>query len=157
MKCERCGQSDHRGLVLDDDSKLVCHRCHERDEHRRRRQDAAVKRRRVLRVDLAWCHPADRRSVGRRLSKLARATPGDSARILTDLAAELSGNRPAVTIDLTSVSEDAARGVATALDIALDTEVATAGPDRDLFVAIAAAWNDWRRAALPAVTTHSNG
>lgn len=147
MRCERCGHADHRGLVLDADKKLVCHRCDERERDKRQRLDAAVKRRRVMRLDLTWCHPSDRRAVGNRLRRLAATTPDDGASILQAFAGALRSSRPIIDIDLTSVSPAAEREVAVVLDAYLEHEYVTAGPDRDILVTIVASWADWRRAA----------
>lgn len=142
LGCDSCGRGDVSSLTLDG-TQLLCPRCRDREARARERRDHAVARRRVLAIDLSWCHPADRRSAARKINRAASRAAPEAAQIMLSLADAIRGNNPTASVDLTSVSETTAQGVATMLDDLLEHEIT--GPLRDLLIAITSSWLDWQR------------
>lgn len=144
MNCQQCGKRD-RVLSLASDGRMLCDVCRQRQQRALTRLAAAVSRGKTIAVDVGWSHQADRRALGRKLTRIAATTPDDARRILTSIAAALRTSNPILTVDLTSVSPAAARIVDTTLGHVLDREITASGPLRDLTLTITAAWTEWTR------------
>lgn len=124
---------------------MLCDICRQRQQRVLTRLAAAVSRGRTIAIDVAGIHPADRKAVARRLTRLAKRTPPGTATILTSLAESLRSGNPLVTCDLTSVDTATIRTVGSVLENELETEIVGAGPDRDVIIAIVASWLEWQR------------